>query len=94
MHQLETAEDEAYKLKAYPTPCALRDKLRKALRQMEEDGIEVRRTNPYNNPLTIIKNDRQIRICLDARKLNTVLDGKSSTKIRRKICLSTVDRKS
>lgn len=74
VHTIETIAHKPHKQKPYPIPYALRDKVWEALRQMEEGGIIQRRASPYCNPITVVcKRDGQVRICLDARRLNTVV---------------------
>ena len=63
-----------YNAKPYPIPINYRDKVKAELNKWLELGIIRRSKSPYINPLVIvIKKDRSVRPCLDARKLNEKL---------------------
>jgi len=65
---------EPYKIKPYPVPFARRPAVQQEIDKMLEWQIIERSDSPYNNPLvTVIKADGSIRLCLDARKLNTII---------------------
>ena len=49
------------------------DAVRAEIKKMEEHGIIERAQSPYINPMvTVIKKDQTVRLCLDARKFNSV----------------------
>ena len=63
-----------YYAKPYPIPINYRDKVKAEINKWLELGIIRRSKSPYINPLVIvIKKDRSVRPCLDARKLNEKL---------------------
>lgn len=63
-----------YKIKPYPVPFCRRAAVQHEINKMITWGIIERSDSPYNNPLvTVIKSDGSIRLCLDARKLNTII---------------------
>jgi hypothetical protein len=65
---------ESYKIKPYSVPFSRRPAVQKEIDKMNESGVIERSDSPYNNPLvTVIKVDGSIRLCLDARKLNTII---------------------
>lgn len=65
---------EPYKIKPYPVPFSRRPAVQKEIDRMIQWGVIERSDSPYNNPLvTVIKTDGSIRLCLDARKLNTII---------------------
>jgi hypothetical protein len=56
---------------SYPIPFAMRTAVRKQVDQMLEDGVLEISKSPYLNPLTIVqKENKKIRICVDARRIN------------------------
>lgn len=55
----------------YSVPWKLRDKVRQTIKDMLNAGVIERAISPYCNPLRIVmKKKDEIRLCLDARKLN------------------------
>ena len=49
------------------------DAVRTEIRRMEEHGVIERAQSSYINPMvTVIKKDQSVRLCLDARKINSV----------------------
>lgn len=65
---------DPYKTKPYPVPFSRRPSVQKEIAKMLQWGVIERSDSPYNNPLvTVIKTDGSIRLCLDARKLNTII---------------------
>lgn len=62
------------KSRTYSLPIRLEDKIEKALKQMIKWDIIRRATCAKINPLVpVLKKDGKIRLCLDARNLNTIL---------------------
>lgn len=65
---------DPYKIKPYPVPFSRRPAVQKEIDKMLKWGVIERSDAPYNNPLvTVVKTDGSIRLCLDARKLNTII---------------------
>lgn len=65
---------EPYKIKPYPVPFSRRPAVQREINRMLEWGVIERSDSAYNNPLvTVVKPDGSIRLCLDARKLNTII---------------------
>jgi len=65
---------DPYKIKPYPVPFSRRPAVQKEVDKMIKWGVIERSDSPYNNPLvTVIKVDGSIRLCLNARKLNTII---------------------
>lgn len=74
-HTLKLKDDKEFFIKPYPIPVAHRDAVAKAISQMESWGVIERASTPYISPLmTTIKKDGSVRVCLDARHLNSVLE--------------------
>lgn len=73
-YKFKVREHVPYKIKPYPVPFAKRPAVQKEIDKMLEWGVIERSDAPYNNPLvTVGKSDGSIRLCLDARKLNTII---------------------
>jgi len=65
---------DPYKVKPYPVPFSRRPAVQQEIDKMIKWGVIERSDSPYNNPLiTVIKTDGSLRLCLDARKLNTII---------------------
>lgn len=70
-YEIETTTNKAFKAKTYPIPDAHIKEVRKHMRELEKDGIISKRATQYINPLVVvIKKNKEIRLCLDARELN------------------------
>ncbi|MGX9339113.1 hypothetical protein, partial [Pantoea dispersa] len=53
---------------------ALKDAVSKEIQRMMDQGIIQQSTSPYNNPMVMVKKrNGNVRIVLDARKLNTYI---------------------
>ena len=62
--------------KSYPVPFAMRESVKKEIGKMLQDGIIERSNSPYCNPLRIVKkNNGKIRICLDMKYINSIIEG-------------------
>lgn len=73
-HQIHVKDGGYYFEKNYPVPMAYRDQVEEQLAKMVEQGIIERASSPYINPLVVvIKKDKGVRLCLDARELNKML---------------------
>lgn len=72
-HKLSIINEKNFKCKNYPIPQAYRGQVWAEIGKMMEDGIICQDSTPYINPLVIVKkNSGEIRICLDARSLNSI----------------------
>ena len=61
--------------RTYPVPFALREAVGQSIREMLETGIIEKSISPYCNPLRIVrKSDGRVRVCLDARQLNSAVE--------------------
>lgn len=66
-------DETPFRQKNYPIPIAYREQVSKQIAQMESDGIIRRMSTPYCSPLMVVmKKSGELRICLDARRLNSV----------------------
>ena len=74
-HELHLRENAVYRKHSYPTPMQYEKQIDKEIRGMLEDDIIRRSNSPYTNPLVVTpKKDGRIRLCLDARRLNEILE--------------------
>lgn len=73
-HEILVTNEAPFNQKQYPIPYSRISKVDEKLRLMEEWGVISRSPTPYVNPLvTTIKRNGDVRVCLDARRLNKVL---------------------
>lgn len=73
-YKFNVCEHKPYKIKPYPIPFSRRAAVQQEIDKMLNWGVIERSDAPYNNPLvTVVKSDGSIRLCLDARKLNTII---------------------
>lgn len=87
--------------KTYPVPMAYRGMVRSALGEMLQAGIIERSNSAYCNPLRIvIKSDNSVRVCLDARYINEIIESDHESpplineimqKFHGVTCMSTTD---
>lgn len=67
-------DDTPFHLKQYPIPVAHRDAVQKEIDRMESWGVIERASTPYISPLvTTVKKNGSVRVCLDLRRLNKVV---------------------
>ena len=60
--------------RSYPIPLSKLTAVRKEIQRMVDLGIIERSSSPYSNPIVPVgKKDGDVRVCLDARMLNTKL---------------------
>lgn len=72
-HTFSVTDNTPYIQKGWPVPLAYQRAVDDEIRRMLEFGVIERANSPYINPLvTVIKKDGKVRLCLDARKLNSV----------------------
>lgn len=58
-----------------PIPYAPKAKVKQIIAKMEEEKIVERASSSYYNSIyVIVKKDKSLRVCLDARKINTILE--------------------
>lgn len=70
-HELKMKHEEPFFVKPYPIPMQYQERVKSAIQKMMEQGIIRRSTSPYINPVVpVIKKDKDVRLCLDARSLN------------------------
>lgn len=61
--------------KTYPIPLSYRDFIDVAIQEMLSSGIIERSDSSYCNPLrVVIKKDNSVRVCLDARFINEIIE--------------------
>lgn len=62
--------------RSYPIPLAYRNAVDQEIEAMLEAGVIERSNSPYCNPLRVVrKKDGCVRLCLDARSLNDIIEG-------------------
>lgn len=75
-HKIKLTKSNPIIRKSYPLPFAIRGKVSGELEVMLQLGIIERSISPHCNPLRIVKKgEGKIRICLDARYLNDVIES-------------------
>lgn len=72
-HHFSVTDDTPYMQKGWPVPLAYQEAVRREIEQMIDYGIIERANTPYINPLVpVIKKNKSVRLCLDARRINNV----------------------
>lgn len=72
-HSFRVTDDTPYMQKGWPVPLTYRRAVKDEIQRMLDFGVIEWAYSPYVNPLvTVIKKDGQVRLCLDARKINSV----------------------
>jgi transposase InsO family protein len=75
-HKIRLTSDRPFLRKTYPIPFALRDAVDLEIQEMLKVGIIERSVSPFCNPLRIVKKkDGRVRLCLDARYLNDIIES-------------------
>lgn len=73
VHQLEVNDDQPYNSKMYPIPFKYREKVKEKINEMLRNDIIEKSKTYYVNPLVVVKKTSgDIRLCLDARKINQI----------------------
>lgn len=73
-YRLKVTDKIPYKIKPYPIPFHKRESVSAEIKKMLNDGIIQLSDSPYLNPIVAVsKADGGIRVCLDARRLNSKL---------------------
>lgn len=74
-HQLRLVTKRPGFRHTYPVPLHLREPTRQAIEKMVENGVVERAVSQYCNPLRIVtKEDGSVRVCLDARFVNKIIE--------------------
>ena len=74
-HRIRLKDSKAIVRRSYPVPFALRDAVGREISEMLATGIIERSESPHCNPLRIVeKKDGRVRVGLDARVLNNVIE--------------------
>lgn len=69
------SEDTPFKVRPYPVPFARRPAVEAELQRMLDWGVIERSTSPYCSPIICVgKPDGSVRLCLDARRINRVIE--------------------
>lgn len=72
LFRIKLTSEEPFKCYQYPIPQAYRAEVEQLICNMLESGVIVKSNTPYINPILIVKKKNgKIRLCLDARKLNS-----------------------
>jgi hypothetical protein len=73
-HELKVTDHKSFKQMSYPVPLAYQDAVLQEINRMENLGIIERSKSNYINPIIpVIKKTGEIRLCLDARKINEII---------------------
>lgn len=73
-HPIEVTNHQSFKCQTYPVPLKYQDAVAKEIERMEQENIIERSRSPYVNPIIpVIKKTGEIRLCLDARKINEII---------------------
>lgn len=79
-HQIRLKDNREFCLKQYPIPLAHREAIQKQLDTMEKWGVIRQMATPYISPIVAtLKKDNSVRICLDARYLNSLMEKEHNT---------------
>lgn len=74
-HKLKLTTNTPVIKKNYPIPFAVRKDVEEAIDEMVRANIIERAISPHCNPIRIVKKgDGKIRVCLDARQINNVIE--------------------
>lgn len=73
-HSIKLTNYTPFKSKMYPVPYHLKEKVQEQIQDMVTNGIIEASSSSYQNPLVCVKKKNgNIRLCIDARKLNAVM---------------------
>lgn len=73
-HSIKLTDEQASVQRTYPIPIHYREEVDKEIQLMLKNGIIERASSQYINPMVVVtKPNGSIRLCLDARKLNSVM---------------------
>ena len=72
-HSFRVTDSTPYLQKGWAVPIKYQRAVQDEIQRMLEFGIIERANSPYIQPLvTVIKRDGRVRLCLDARKVNSI----------------------
>lgn len=71
-HTIDTGDALPIKQRHYPYSPAIQKKLEQAVDQMLEEGIIQESESGWSSPITPVIKPEKVRLCLDARKVNSV----------------------
>lgn len=75
VHEIRMIDKNPFFIKPYPIPVAYRVSVNETVKEMERLGIIERAATSYISPVAaVIKRDGTIRLCLDARRLNSQME--------------------
>jgi len=78
--RFNVSKDEPFKVKPYPVPFAKRLAVEHELARMLDWGVVERCSSPYSNPIICVnKVDGSVRLCLDARRVNQIIQPMRDT---------------
>lgn len=73
VQRIRLSDETPFRQKSYPIPHAYEAQVEEQIRNMLANGIIEKSSSPYVNPLVVVKKkDGHVRLCLDARKLNSL----------------------
>ena len=73
VHRIRLSEEKPFALKSYPIPHVYESQVDLQIEDMLKNGIIRKAPSPYVNPIVIVKKaDGRVRLCIDARKLNSL----------------------
>ncbi|XP_077564677.1 uncharacterized protein LOC144180165 [Haemaphysalis longicornis] len=91
---LELTTDVPVSTPQYPIPFALKEVAEAEVQEMLKLGIAEKSTSPYNSPLVLVKKpDGSYRICIDFRRLNSVLVADGEPIPRTDVVFAEVSKK-
>nr|XP_015840034.1 PREDICTED: retrovirus-related Pol polyprotein from transposon 17.6 [Tribolium castaneum] len=71
-HEIKLHDKTPFLKRPYPVPFALRPAVDATIQEMLDLGVIKREASPYASPMTVVKKkDGTVRICLDARMINS-----------------------
>lgn len=77
-HKIKMLDETPFVKYPYPVPFSFRAKVEEKITELEHQGIIKRAATPYASPLTYtVKKDGSVRILLDARELNSKMEGET-----------------
>lgn len=73
-HKLEVNNPESFKCQNYPVPLVHQEKVMEEINRMLNEDLIERSNSPYINPIIpVIKKSGEIRLCIDARRINKLI---------------------
>ena len=79
-HKLKVVNHRPFVKRFYPVPLVLRKSVKEKIKRMLDAGIKERWESQYCNPLRVVKKkDGRVRVSLDARSLNSIIESDNET---------------